>query len=127
MAYRHEIEKRNRKRAKSKNLKAYDELFLFINVEIVELVEFFIKNPNEPFMEIHQGGLVIKAVSTSSIIMMVLVKIGIWGGRIGEVPLEELLKGLIAEKLVPPRREGLLHVGRELLPEFHCSLWMISE
>lgn len=47
------------------------------------------------------------------------MKIDIWGGGAGEVALEELLEGLVAEELVPPLREGLLQVGRELLPELH--------
>jgi hypothetical protein len=97
-----------------RNLKAYDELFLFINVEIIELVELFLENPNEPFLEVQQGGLVVKAISIG-----VRRKIDIWGGGVGKVALEELLEGLVAEELVPPLREGLLQVGRELLPELH--------
>lgn len=33
---------------KKKNLKTNYELFLFINVKVIELVELFIENPNEP-------------------------------------------------------------------------------
>lgn len=97
-----------------RNLKAYDELFLFINEEIIELVELFTENPNEPFLEVQQGGMVVKAISIG-----VRMKIDIWGGGVGEVALQELLEGLVAEELVPPLREGLLQVGRELLPKLH--------
>lgn len=106
-------------KVETKNLKAYDELLLLINVEIVEFVELFIKNPNEPFLEVRHGGMANRAISIR-IIMLVLMKIGIWGGGgIGEVLLEDLLEGLVAEKLVSPLRESLLQVGLELLPEFH--------
>lgn len=39
------------------------------------------------------------------------------GGR-REV-FEEFFEGLVTEELVPPLRESLLQVGRELFPKFH--------
>lgn len=44
-----------------------------------------------------------------------------WRKRIGGGGdgFEKLFQGLVAEKLVPPLRQGLLQVGPELLAEFH--------
>jgi hypothetical protein len=91
---------------KMKNLKSDDKVFLFINIEIVELFKFFIENPDEPFLEVHQGEVVIKAICIIIIIIIIIIilmvlmmlmmkkKIEIWGG-IWKV-LEELLEGLVA-------------------------------
>ena len=46
---------RNKRKDKLKNLEANNEVFLFINVEIVQLVELVIENPDEPILEVAQG------------------------------------------------------------------------
>lgn len=113
---------RNKRKVNNlKNLEANNEVFLFINVEIVQLVKLVIENPDEPILEVAQG----PARTGPTTIGQTSMKIE--GGRQsidggGGQEIEELLQELVAEELVPPLRDGLLQVVRELLPEFHCLL-----
>lgn len=46
--------KKGKNKRKENNLKPNNKLFLFINVEIIQLFEFFIENSNEPILKISQ-------------------------------------------------------------------------
>lgn len=105
-----------------KNLQTNNELFLLVNVEIVELLELFVENSNEPFLEVHQGPVHMVTMDVIDIGgAFKEAKVVGWRKRVGGGGdgFEKLFQGLVAEKLVPPLRQGLLQVDPELLAEFH--------
>lgn len=111
---------------KHMHLKTNNELFLFINVEVIELFELFIENPDEPSLQVNQlrVAMIVVGICRELVIGM-KKKSEVRRERINSCSgcreaLEELLEGLVAEELVPPLRKGLLQVDPELFPEFHC-------
>lgn len=72
-------------------LEADNEVFLLIDVEIVELVELHVQNPDKPILKLRQG-------SVRRRIIIIIIS----GG--GRNIFEKLLQGLVGQILVPPIR-----------------------
>jgi hypothetical protein len=103
------------------HLEADDVPLLPLDVELVELVQLRVEDAGEPVGQVDvpvRGGRSPRPLG-----------VGGGGGRRRErrgrcglawhQVLDELLEGLVGEVLVPPRRQRLLQVVPEILPELH--------
>ena len=107
---------KTKKKVKSQrtDLETNDEIFFFIDIEIVELLELCVQNPDEPVFEIDLRRVIVIIVVVE--ITMTVDRRGGGGGGVGvrgSLPvlrigrrkvLEELLERLVAKEFVSPLR-----------------------
>lgn len=101
---------------KGAHLEADDVPLLPLHVELVELVELHVEDAGEP---VPQSDVPLAGPTPQSLGGGWRRRKGKGGGFGGPQVLDELLEGLVGEVLVPPRRQRLLQVVPEILPELH--------
>jgi hypothetical protein len=100
---------------KGAHLEADDVPLLPLHVELVELVELHVEDPGEPVpqRDVPLAGPIPRSLGGGR------RRERRGGGLGGPQVIDELLEGLVGEVLVPPRRQRLLQVVPEILPELH--------
>ena len=100
---------------KGAHLEADDVPLLPLHVELVELEELHVEDAGKPVpqRDVPLAGPIPGSLGDGR------RRERRGGGLGGPQVLDELLEGLVGEVLVPPRRQRLLQVVPEILPELH--------